>query len=188
VSNKPPPDFAMLRAVEVMARFIEQQIGKPPVPPAPIDRPVILFNENLSFELDKTTRTEVEQTFGTGFPYPAQGFFSYGLRHDGKPALISAFYDKEERLIGVEHYYVTSKTAPKLSPRAIGTFRLIPGEIALGMPVTNLSEEFVPAVGGPAPAIYAHRYEVRFPGGVAYAMGNATRIERLVLYADRSKQ
>ena len=178
----------MLRAVEVMAKFIEEQIGKPPVPPAPIDRPVILFNETLAFELDKTTRTEVERTFGTGFPYPAQGFFSYGLRQDGKPALISAFYDKDERLIGVEHYYVTSKGAPKLSPRPIGTFRLIPGEITLGMPVSKLSSEFVPAVGGPSPAIYKHRYEVRFPGGVAYAMGNDTRIERLVLYADRAKE
>jgi len=178
----------MIRAVEIMAKFIEQQIGKPPVPPAPIDRPVVLFNENLSFELDKTTRGEVERAFGSGFPYPAKGFHSYGLRHDGKPALISAFYDRDDLLIGVEHYYITSKTAPSLAPRAIGTFRMIPGEIALGMATTKLSDEFVPAVGGPSPAIYQHRYEVRFPAGVAYVMGNKMRVERLVLYADHSQQ
>ncbi|MBV8424547.1 MAG: hypothetical protein JO349_05110 [Candidatus Eremiobacteraeota bacterium] len=188
MSERPPPDFAMIRAVEIMAKFIEQQIGKPPVPPAPIDRPVVLFNENLSFELDKTTRGEVERAFGSGFPYPAKGFHSYGLRHDGKPALISAFYDRDDLLIGVEHYYITSKTAPSLAPRAIGTFRMIPGEIALGMATTKLSDEFVPAVGGPSPAIYQHRYEVRFPAGVAYVMGNKMRVERLVLYADHSQQ
>lgn len=187
MSEKPPPDFAMLRAVELMAQFIEEQIGKPPIPPAPIDKPVILFNENLSFALETTTLSEVERSFGSGFPYPAKGFHSFGLRHDGKPALISAFFDRDGLLIGVEHYYVTSKTAPSLAPRAIGTFRLIPGEIALGMPTTKLSDEFVPAISGPSPAIYAQRYEVRFPGGVAYVMGNKMRVERLVLYADRSK-
>jgi hypothetical protein len=187
MSEKPPPDFAMLRAVELIAQFIEQQIGKPPVPPAPIDKPVILFNENLSFALEKTTLSEVERSFGSGFPFPAKGFHSYGVRHDGKPALISAFFDRDQLLIGVEHYYVTSKSSPSLAPRPIGTFRLIPGEIALGMPVTKLSDEFTPAISGPSPAIYAQRYEVRFPGGVAYVMGNKMRVERLVLYADRSK-
>ena len=177
----------MVRAVEIMAQFIEQQIGKPPVPPAPIDRPVVLFNENLTFELDKTTRSEVERSFGSGFPFPAKGFHSYGLRHDNKPALISAFYDRDDLLIGVEHYYVTFKNAPSLAPRPLGTFRLIPGEIALGMATTKLSEEFVPAIGGPSPAIYANRSEVRFPSGVAYVMGNKMRVERLVLYADHSK-
>ena len=177
----------MLRAVEIMAQFIEQQVGKPPVPPAPIDRPVILFNENLAFELDKTTLGEVERAFGSGFSYPAKGFHSYGLRHDGKPAFISAFYDKDGLLIGVEHYYVKAKNVPSLAPRPIGTFRLIPGEISLGMPFTKLSDEFVPAIGGPSPAIYGYRYEVRFPAGVAYVMGNNGRVERLVLYADHSK-
>ncbi|MGH7662183.1 MAG: hypothetical protein ACRENA_14855 [Vulcanimicrobiaceae bacterium] len=184
--EKPPPDFAMIRAVEIMAKFVEQQIGKPPVPPAPIDRPVILFNENIPFELDKTTRSDVEKALGSGFSYPAKGFHSYGMRHDGKRAFISAFY-KDDILIGVEHYYVTSDAVPNLAPRAIGTFRLIPGEISLGMPVTKLSDEFVPAVGGPSPAIYGQRYEVRFPRGVAYVMGNNSRVERLVLYADHSK-
>jgi hypothetical protein len=177
----------MIRAVEIMAKFIEEQIGKPPVPPAPIDRPVVLFNENLSFELEKTTRSEVERTFGSGFPYPAKGFHSYGMRHDGKPAFISAFFDRDDVLIGVEHYYITAKNAPNLAPRNVGTFRLIPGEISLGIAVTKLSDEFVKAIGGPSPAIYAQRYEVRFPGGVAYVMGNSMRVERLVLYADRSK-
>jgi hypothetical protein len=187
MSEKPPPDFAMLRAVELIAQFVEKQLEKPPVPPAPIDKPVILFNENLSFKLEETTRSEVDRSFGSGFPYPAKGFHSYGLRHEGKPALISAFFDRDEVLIGVEHYYVTSKSTPSLAPRAIGAFRLIPGEIALGMPMSKLSDEFVPAISGPSPAIYAQRYEVRFPGGVAYVMGNKMRVERLVLYADRSK-
>jgi hypothetical protein len=108
------------------------------------------------------------------------------MRHDGKPAFISAFY-KDDVLIGVEHYYVRAKNAPSLAPRHFGTFRLIPGEISLGMAMTKLSDEFVPAVGGPSPAIYGHRYEVRFPGGVGYVMGNNARVERLVLYADHSK-
>jgi hypothetical protein len=185
MSEKRPPDFAMIRAVEVMAKYIEQQIGKPPVPPAPIDRPVILFNENLAFELNKTARRDVENTFGSGFPYPAKGFHTYGMRHDEKPAMLSVFY-KDELVIGLEHYYVTLKSTPSLAPRPMGTFRLIPGEIELGMPLTKLSEEFTPALGGPSSAIYQQRYEVRFPGGVAYVMGNRMRVERLVLYSDRS--
>ncbi len=31
--------------------------------------------------------------------------------------------------------------------------------------------------------VYAEAFEVRFPGGVAYVMGNGGRVERLGLYA-----
>ncbi len=43
------PDFAMLRAVEILARIAETNRAKRNVPPAPIDRPVVLANENLTF-------------------------------------------------------------------------------------------------------------------------------------------
>ena len=37
---------------------------------------------------------------------------------------------------------------------------------------------------GPGTAVYKHAFEVRYPGGVAYAMGNDGTVSRLVLYAE----
>jgi len=176
----------MIRAVEVMAQFIERQMNRPNVPPAPLDRPVLLFNETLALEIGRTTREDAERAFGTGFPFPTQGWNTYAMRHDGHPALLSLFY-RGESLIGAEHYYAKGKTQPALAPRNLGTFRLVPGEIELGTYFSKLSDDYVPAVGGPGGQVYATAYEARYPGGVAYVMGNAGRVERLLLYIDAER-
>ena len=46
-----------------------------------------------------------------------------------------------------------------------------------------LGASFVPARGGPGPLVFELSFEARFPGGVAYAMGNYGAIQRIVLYA-----
>jgi hypothetical protein len=173
----------MLRAVEILATIAEKRLRAPNVPPPPIDVPVLLFNENVRFAIGTTQRADVVNALGTGFPYPAKGWDTYGLREGRERRLLSVFY-KDERLVGVEYYIPQTDAAPNLAPRDVGEFRLVPGEVRVGTAVVSLDERFVPAVGGPGSAVYAHAFEVRYPGGVAYAMGSAGVITRLVLYAD----
>jgi hypothetical protein len=180
--GRPPPDFAMVRAVEILAKIAEKRLKQPNVPPPPIDVPVILFNENVRFQIGVTKRTDVVRALGTGFAYPAKGWDTYGVRENREKRLLSAFY-KDGLLVGVEFYVPQTDTAPNLAPRELGEFRLVPGEVRVGLGVVSLDERFVEAVGGPGTAVYAHAYEVRFPGGVGYAMGNNGTITRLVLYA-----
>jgi hypothetical protein len=180
--GKPPPDFAMVRAVEILAQIAEKRLKQPNVPPPPIDVPVILFNENIRFEIGVTKRTDVVRALGTGFPYPAKGWDTYAVRENRERRLLSAFY-KDNLLVGVEYYIPLTDTAPNLHPREMGEFRLVPGEVRVGLGVVSLDDRFVDAVGGPGTAVYAHAFEIRYPGGVAYAMGNGGTITRLVLYA-----
>jgi hypothetical protein len=180
--GKPPPDFAMVRAVEILAKIAEKRLKQPNVPPPPIDVPVILFNENIRFQIGVTKRKDVVRELGTGFAYPAPGWDTYGVRENNERRLLSAFY-KDDLLVGVEFYIPITESAPRLHPRELGAFRLLPGEVRVGLGVVSLDERFVEAVGGPGSAVYAHAYEIRYPGGVAYAMGNAGTITRLVLYA-----
>jgi len=180
--NAPAPDFAMLRAVEVLASIVEKRMSQPNVPPPPIDVPVILFNENVRLEIGKTSRAELVKALGTGFPFPSKGWETYAVRQNGTRALLSAFF-RDELLIAAELYLPRTKNAPNMVARDLGEFRLIPGEVKLGGAIVSLDERFTTAVGGPAGVVYKLSFELRFPGGVAYAMGNGGLIERLVLYA-----
>jgi hypothetical protein len=181
--GRPPPDFAMVRAVEILAQIAERRMKQPNVPPPPIDVPVILFNENIRFQTGVTKRKDVIREMGTGFAYPAKGWDTYGLRENNERRLLSAFY-KDDLLVGVEYYVPQTDTAPKLAPRDMGEFRLVPGEVRIGLGIISLDERFVDAVGGPGTAVYKNAFEVRYPGGVAYAMGNDGTVSRLVLYAE----
>jgi len=181
--KKDAPDFAMLRAVEVLASIANRARTTPGVPPPPIDRPVVLFNETQAFSIGTTTKREVERSLGTGFSYPAKGWHTYSVHGpQSERWLISLFY-KDDLVVGIEHYVPKSDGAPKLQPRNIGGFRLIPGEVGLGTPFSALDARYVPAVGGPGTVVYDTSYEIRFPGGLAYVMGNLGTIERLVIYA-----
>jgi hypothetical protein len=181
MSDERAPDFAMLRAVEVLAQIYERNQEKRNVPPAPIDRPVVLANEHLVFALGTTTRAHVERVFGVAFAYPLRGWHTYAAREDGERRFLSAFY-REDALVALEYYVPKLGGAPSLAARDYGSFRLTPGEVGLGAGTATLDERYVTAVGGPAPVVYAEAYEVRFPGGVAYVMGNAGRVERIGLY------
>jgi hypothetical protein len=176
------PDFAMRRAVEILASIYEQNRARRNVPPAPLDRPVVLTTERLVFALGTTTRAEVERAFGVAFSYPMRGWHTYAAREDGGRNFLSLFY-ADGTLVALEYYVPKADRAPGLAARDYGALRLSPGDVALGATTGSLDPRYVVAVGGPAPIVYAEAYEARFPGGVAYVMGNAGRIERLGLYA-----
>ena len=176
------PDFAMARAVEILAKLYESNREKRNVPPAPIDRPVVLANENCSFAVGTTQRAEVERKLGVAFQYPMRGWHTYAAREDGERRFLSLFY-KDGTLIATEYYVPKIDRAPTLEARDYGLFRLSPGDVGLGASTASLDPQFVHAVGGPAPVVYAEAFEVRFPGGVAYVMGNQGRVERIGIYA-----
>ncbi len=176
------PDFAMQRAVEVLARVYEANRARRNVPPAPLDRPVVLACERLVFAVGETRRNAVEHAFGVGFSYPIRGWHTYAARDDGHRIFLSLFY-ADAVLVALECYIPKLDRAPALAPRDFGALRLSPGDVALGATTSSLDARYVTAVGGPAPVIFAETYEARFPGGVAYVMGNDGRVERLGLYA-----
>jgi len=177
-----PPDFAMLRAVEILASIAETNRARRNVPPAPLDRPVVLANERLVFALGTTARGDVERAFGVGFAYPIRGWHTYAAREDGARRFLSLFYS-DRTLVALEYYVPKVDRAPGLAARDYGSFRLSPGDVALGAAFASLDARYTVAAGGPAPVVYAETYEARFPGGVAYVMGNGGRIERVGLYA-----
>jgi hypothetical protein len=182
MSGEDAPDFAMHRAVEILASIYENNRDRRNVPPAPLDRPVVLATDRLVFALGTTTRAEVEHAFGVAFSYPMRGWHTYAAREDGARNFLSLFY-ASGTLIALEYYLPKADRAPGLAARDYGALRLSPGDVALGATTASLDSRYVVAVGGPAPVVYAEAYEARFPGGVAYVMGNAGRIERLGLYA-----
>ena len=177
------PDFAMQRAVEILAQVYEKNRAKRNVPPVPLDRPVVLANERLVFALGTTLREDVERAFGIAFAYPMRGWHTYASREDGGRFFLSLFYRDDGALVALEYYVPKVDRAPALAARDYGAFRLSPGDVALGASTLTLDERFTTAVGGPAPIVYREAYEARFPGGVAYVMGNDARVERLGLYA-----
>ena len=183
------PDFAMHRAAEILASIYEQNRARRNVPPAPLDRPVVLTTDRLVFALGTTTRAEVERAFGVAFSYPMRGWHTYAARDDGARNFLSLFYTgegqepAERTLVALEYYVPKADRAPGLAARDYGALRLSPGDVAIGAPTSSLDPRYAVAVGGPAPVVYAEAYEARFPGGVAYVMGNAGRVERLGLYA-----
>src|SRR5260370_42096115 len=67
------PDFAMQRAVEILASIYERQRKLLETPPPPMDKPVVLFNESISLAVGNTTRAAVERELGVAFAYPARG-------------------------------------------------------------------------------------------------------------------
>lgn len=186
MSEKPPPDFAMLRAVEILAKMHERVRQNPNTPPAPIDRPVVLHSERLAFQVAKTKRTDVERELGIAFSYPARGWHTYATNESGKRCLLSVFY-KNGILLAAELYAPRGPNAPNLEARNFGGFRLEPGGVRIGMLVNAVPAPFSPAVGGPGKVVYDQAFEARFPGGVAYAMASKGVIERLTVYADLGK-
>jgi hypothetical protein len=178
---KPAPDFATIRAVEILASIALGARANPIVPPPPIDRPVILFNETQAFAIGTTTRAEAERALGTGYPFPGKGWHTYAVRTGGGRRLLSVVY-RNDVLTGAEFYIPKTDKVPPLAPRTFGDFRLIPGEIALGKMMRALDARYTEAVGGPGQLMYAQVYEIRFPGGLGYVMGNDGLAERLALY------
>lgn len=180
--SKPPPDFAMLRAVEILANLALKNRERLVVPPPPIDRPVILFNERRALQVGVTTRRDVQRDLGRGVAYPAAGWWTYLLRFAGGRRLLSVIFHND-LLTGAELYLPKVKSLPVLRPNFWGDFRFIPGEVAIGADLAALDARYTCAVSGPGQVIYAQVFEIRFPGGLGYVMGNSGLAERLALYA-----
>ena len=176
------PDFAMLRAVEILASIYERQHKIENAPPPPSDKPIYLFSEALALDVTATTKADVERALGLAFSYPAMGWHTYGVRgRDAMRLLLSCFYSKD-RLAAAELYIPKVDRAPKLTPQN-AHFRLVPGEIECGVPITSLPEHFGRMAGIPSQlGAYEEMFEARFPGGAAFAMANGGAIERLAIY------
>jgi hypothetical protein len=175
------PDFAMQRAFEILANIYERQ-QKVDTPPPPVDKPVVLFNEEVAFAVGETKRVDVEKKLGVAFAYPARGWHTYCVKGASHPRLfLSAFYSKDV-LAAAELYVPKLDRAPNLAPRDM-LYRFVPSEITCGMNVTALPEHFgrISALAEKMGA-YNDMFEARFPGGAAYAMGNDGTIERLAIY------
>lgn len=183
-----PPDFALLRAVEILEKIAKER-SRPNAPPPPVDHPVVLATDRGTFAIGTTRRTSVERIFGRGYPYPAKGFHTYAIPppevpSEGQPKrwLLSLFY-RGDLLFGVEYYIPKVSGLPNMPLATPGTIRVSPGEFKLGGPLNALGY-FVPAHGGPSPVVYKLCFEARFAGGVAWIMGNQGRIERIAIYGD----
>lgn len=176
----------MLRAVEILAQMHDRARRQSNVPPAPLDRPVILHSPNLTIDLRATTKAQIERELGIGFSYPARGWHTYATKEGSVRCLLSLFY-RDAALVAVELYTPRSDRAPNLQARDLGGFRLEPGGIAIGTSAQAIPQTFTEAVGGPGKVVYDRAFEARFPGGVAYAMARRGTIERLTLYADLRK-
>ncbi len=188
--DEPSPDFAMTRAVEILATIYERRRKKADVPPVPFDRVVVLFNEIIAFDVTKTTRREIERALGIAFAYPVRGWHTYCVRGAGGREFLSVFYEApakaQSALLSAELYVPKVDRAPTLEPRDLGGVRLVPGEIAIGTALTSLPENFARIEKPQGLGPYEHLFEARFPGGSAYAMGNNGTIERLAIYGLRA--
>jgi hypothetical protein len=184
--DKPPPDFAMTRAVEILAKIYERQRRIADVPPPPLDRVAQIFNETVACDVTQTTRRDVERALGVAFSYPSRGWHTYCVRGvEGAREFLSLFYSKaggESVLVSAELYVPKVDRAPALEPRNLGRFRLIPGEIAIGMQIASLPEAFSQLQKPEGLGPYETIVQATFPGGQAYAMGNKNTIERLAIY------
>jgi len=181
-SGKPPPDFAMVRAVEILAQIAERQLKSAHVLPPPIDVPIILFNEHVMFVIGRTQRAAVVAELGQGYAFPTKGWESYAMHEGTTRCLLSALYN-DEVLVGVDYYVAPANRVPELRARNFGEFRFVPGQIMIGSDMLALDERFVAVADGPDARTFSHAFEVRFPGGVAYAQGTGGLVQRLVLYA-----
>lgn len=179
------PDFAMRRAVEILAGIYERKMAAPVDLPPPAERAIVLFNETIAFDVTQTTRQDVERALGTAFAYPARGWHTYCVRGARGERLFASLFYSKLHLASAELYLPKADRAPNLEPRDL-RFRFVPGEIEVGKPMTTLPAYFS-RLSSLAERLgaYSAMFEARFPGGAAYAMGNGGSIERLALYVAR---
>jgi hypothetical protein len=165
--EKPPPDFAMLRAAELLAQMHRAQRRKKPEIET-FDAPAVLKSSRFSFEVNVTQRPQVERELGVAFAYPARGWHTYATRENGTRCFLSAFY-KQTTLIAVELYIPEAKHAPSLLPVDFGGFELQPRGVRIGMDAS-------------------HIFEARFPGGAAYVKAHGASVDRIALYSAGAPQ
>jgi hypothetical protein len=171
----------MVRAVEILAQIAEKQLKSAHVLPPAIDVPIVLFNEHIMFVIGKTVRSAVTSELGPGYAFPTRGWETYAMLEGSTRCLLSVLYRGEE-LVGVEYYVAPANRVPELRVGNFGAFRFVPGQVMIGADMLRLDERFVAVGEGPDGRTYAHSFEVRFPGGVAYVQGTGGHVQRLVMY------
>ncbi len=176
----------MLRAVEILAGLYERSHEVPQTPPVASSRPIVLFNETITLDVNATKREDVERALDIAFAYPARGWHTYCTHGTtGKREFLSLFYSANQ-LVSAELYYPKAQYAPKLEPVDL-RFRLSPGEIALGRPIGELQEHFARfSRAAEHLGAFSDMFQARFRGGAAYAMGNSGYCERLAIYVLRN--
>lgn len=182
MSDPKAPDFAMHRAVEILSTIFERTIEKPQTPSATYENSLTLCSESLTLAVGSTTQDQVERKLGIAFAYPARGWHTYCCKGPaGERDFLSLFYSRGH-LASAELYVPKSELAPSLAARDV-QFRLLPGEISIGSSIGTLPSYFT-RVSQTAEQLGAFRdiLGTRFPGGSAFAMGNAGTIERIALY------
>ncbi len=184
MTDRPPPDFAMTRAADILANIVRETQTRSPQAAPRLPHPVLLRGDRITLAVGSTTRAAVECILGAGGEYPVAGWASYAISGPREPlALVSAFY-RDDLLIAAELYRSRAQSVPGV-PRVATRFRLDPIALSLGDALRVPPAGFIRAQSGPAGTVYGDAFEARFPGGVAFAMGNAGVAERLVLYAER---
>ena len=180
--EKPPPDFALVRAVEIFVQLAEKQRQSAQALPPPIGVPIILFNEHIMFVIGKTQRSAVITELGPGYAFPTKGWETYAMHEGSARCFLSLLY-RDDLLVGADYYVAPASRVPELRARNFGEFRFVPGQIMIGSDMLRLDDRFVAVAEGPDARTYSHAFEARFPDGIAYAQGTGGSVQRLVLYA-----
>ena len=95
IMSENPPDFAMQRAVEILANIYERAHKQQDTPPPPADKPILIFSERIALDVTTTTKADVDRALGIGFMYPTRGWHTYGVRGTNNTRLLlSIFYSK----------------------------------------------------------------------------------------------
>lgn len=112
-----PPDFAMARAVEILANLYQKRAPEAAHFAPLCEHPIVLFDESIALSVGSTIRAGVERTLGIAFSYPARGWHTYAVGGSSRHFL-SLFY-KETVLAAEEQYVPRSARAPNLAARAL---------------------------------------------------------------------
>jgi hypothetical protein len=167
--------------------LFKKKPARAPEPPPVSTEPLTLASDNLVMMVGFTTRRAIERRLGPAVEYPAPGWKTWaaaGLR--GEVWILSAIY-RGQVLIGIEHYLAKTENLPRHTPPANGIFKIQPGNIGIGKPVTALGDRFISAAGKEGSVrsiVFQHAYQARWPHGVGIISGNNGRVERMALYAN----
>src|SRR5579864_6732036 len=127
------PDFAMLRAVEILAQMHERARTRNNPPPPQLDFTLAFQSERLELRLGDTTRASVEEILGTAFSYPARGWHTYAVR--ARPRSFLSLFYRRHTLLAAEIYVPRAERVPQIALVDAGDLRLEPGSVAIGTSV-----------------------------------------------------
>ena len=164
--------LAMQRAVEILARVYEANRARSNVPPVPLDRPVVLANERIVFALagDDTWRGRACVRRRV---LVSDARLAHLRRTRSGAAQLPELVLLRGHAAGARVLRPEDRSCADLGGARLRHVPAFRPATSLGARRHRIDQRYVTAIGGPAPVVYAEAYEARFPGGVAYVMGNA---------------